>query len=105
MELTDLPALTAKAKEVLAGDVVDFNHRVKFDFGDVGKLFIDGENGIASNEDEEADATLTMKWDNFKKLAEGKLDPAMAFFSGRLKVSGDMFVFEQLKKLLHQFGR
>ena len=62
----DLATLTQKANEaVTAGS--DFNKKVKFDFGDVGKLFIDGANGVADNSDADADATVKVDWDDFVK--------------------------------------
>lgn len=100
----DLAELTAKAKDALEGGVPGFTKKVKFDFGDVGKLLLDGEAGQASNEDGDADATLSLKWDNFIKMAKGEMDPTMAFMQGKLKVSGDMSVAMQLKELMSRFA-
>ena len=36
------------------------------------------------------------------KLAQGQLDPAMAFMSGKLKVEGDMGVAMKLQSLFSQ---
>ncbi|MEM8921558.1 MAG: SCP2 sterol-binding domain-containing protein, partial [Pseudomonadota bacterium] len=79
----DLAALTAKVQEALSGGS-DFDKKVKFNFGDVGKLFIDGAAGSASNDDEDADATITVDFDDFLKLSQGQLDPTMAFMQGKL---------------------
>ena len=99
----DLATLTQKANEaVTAGS--DFNKKVKFDFGDVGKLFIDGANGVADNSDADADATVKVDWDDFVKLASGAMDPTMAFMQGKLKVLGDMSVAMQLQGLLKKLG-
>ncbi|MAI89318.1 SCP2 sterol-binding domain-containing protein [Ponticaulis sp.] len=94
----DLAALTAKANEVLSGGV-DFNKVVKFDFMEAGQLLLNGAQGVASNEDGDADATVTVKWDDFEKLIKGQLDPTMAFMQGKLKVAGDMSVVMQLQSL------
>ena len=99
----DLATLTQKANEaVTAGN--DFNKKVKFDFGDVGKLFIDGANGVADNSDADADATVKVDWDDFVKLASGAMDPTMAFMQGKLKVLGDMSVAMQLQGLMKKLG-
>ncbi|MEM6535421.1 MAG: SCP2 sterol-binding domain-containing protein [Pseudomonadota bacterium] len=98
----DLAELTSKAAAALSSGT-DFSKTVKFDFGDVGKLFIDGANGVANNEDGEADATINVSWDDFTALAEGKLDPTMAFMQGKLKVLGDMSVAMQLNSLVSAF--
>ena len=94
----DLAALTAKVQEALSAGT-GFDKKVKFDFGSVGKLFIDGAAGKASNEDGAADATVSVAFDDFQKLAQGALDPTMAFMQGKLKVAGDMGVAMKLQSL------
>ncbi|MFT3723016.1 MAG: SCP2 sterol-binding domain-containing protein [Hyphomonadaceae bacterium] len=94
----DLAALTARVQSAL-GPGSGFDKKVKFDFGSVGKLFIDGAAGKASNEDGAADATITVAFDDFLKLAQGALDPTMAFMQGKLKVAGDMGVAMKLQSL------
>ena len=99
----DLAELTAKAASaVTAGG--DFTKKVKFDFGDVGKLFIDGVSGTVDNSDNDADATVKVDWDDFQKLAAGEMDPTMAFMQGKLKVAGDMSVAMQLQGLMSKFS-
>lgn len=100
----DFEELTAKAKEAVSGGVDGFTKTVKFDFGDVGKLLVDGAAGTATNDDGDADATVSVNWDNFQKLLSGNMDPAMAFMQGKVKVSGDMSVAMQLQSLLSKFG-
>ena len=99
----DLAELTQKAAAALAGGS-DFTKKVKFDFGDVGKLFIDGAAGLVDNSDSEADATVKVDWDDFAKLAAGQMDPTMAFMQGKLKVLGDMSVAMQLQGLMSKFS-
>ncbi|MCF6329003.1 MAG: SCP2 sterol-binding domain-containing protein [Henriciella sp.] len=99
----DLSELTAKAASaVTAGG--DFTKKVKFDFGDIGKLFIDGSAGQVDNTDSDADATVSVDWEDFKKLAAGEMDPTMAFMQGKLKVAGDMSVAMQLQGLMSKFS-
>ncbi|MBO6689654.1 MAG: SCP2 sterol-binding domain-containing protein [Henriciella sp.] len=100
----DLAELTTKAAAAVAGGDSGFSKKVKFDFGDVGKLFIDGANGVANNDDADADATVKVDWEDFGKLAAGQMDPTMAFMQGKLKVLGDMSVAMQLQTIMSKLG-
>lgn len=95
----DLAELTQKASDALSGGA-DFSKAIKFDFGDVGKLLIDGASRTATNEDGDADATIRVAWDDFIRIAKGEMDPTMAFMQGKLKVEGDMSVAMQLQSLM-----
>jgi putative sterol carrier protein len=97
-----LEELTSKANEAVSAGG-DFKKKVKFDFGDLGKLFIDGAEGKADNSDGDADATIKVDWDDFKKISAGEMDPTMAFMQGKLKVEGDMSVAMQLQSLMSKF--
>ncbi len=99
----DLAQLTARAAEALSGGG-DFKKKVKFDFGSIGKLFIDGVAGTANNSDEKADATIKVDWDDFQKISSGAMDPTMAFMQGKLKVDGDMSVAMQLQSLMKKLA-
>jgi putative sterol carrier protein len=70
---------------------------VKFDFGDDGQVFASGTE--ATTEDSDADCTISVSKDDFIALAEGNLDPMMAFMSGKLKVAGDMSVAMGLQSI------
>lgn len=96
MNLSDV---TNRVQAALASGV-NFDKTVKFDFGSVGKLFIDGAAKQATNDDKPADATVSVDFEDFKKLAQGALDPTMAFMSGKLKVAGDMGVVMKLQSIL-----
>lgn len=94
----DLAELTTRVQGAM-GPGSGFTNKVKFDFGSVGKLFIDGAAAKVSNEDAAADATVTVDFEDFKKLASGALDPMMAYMSGKLKVAGDMAVAMKLQTI------
>lgn len=91
--------LTQRASEAMSNGS-DFDKKVKFDFGDVGKLLIDGVSGTADNSDGDADATIKVAWEDFQKLAAGEMDPTMAFMQGKLKVDGDMSVAMKLQSIM-----
>jgi putative sterol carrier protein len=98
----DLAQVTALFQSAVAG--AGFDKKVKFDFGDVGKLLIDGPAGTASNDDGQADATISLAFDDFLKMKDRQLDPTMAFMQGKLKVAGDMSVAMKLQGLLAKLG-
>ena len=62
---------------------------VKLDFGDDGKIFIDGTQNPPeiSNEDHDADTTLVCSIETFRKIMNGTQDPTMAYMMGKLKIS------------------
>jgi len=70
--------------------------KVKFDFGDAGKIFLDG----VANKVSAADTTIKVKLEDFIDMAGGKLDPTAAFMQGKLKVEGDMGVAMQLQSVM-----
>jgi len=74
--------------------------KVKFDFGDEGKIHLDGGAGKVSNEDAAADTTIKVKLSDFVDMAQGKLDPTSAFMQGKLRVEGDMGVAMQLQTVM-----
>jgi len=75
---------------------------IKFDFGDDGMVRIDGKSSptVIDNEDSDADCTVKVTMDNFIQIAEGNLNPQMAFMTGKLRVEGDMSLAMQLGSIL-----
>lgn len=71
--------------------------RIKFDFGADGVILLDGAAETVTNENAEAETTITMSFANFKKLAKGELNPTMAFMTGKVQVAGDMGLAMQLQ--------
>lgn len=69
-----------------------FGAIIKFDAGADGVVCINGHGEAVTIEqtNAEADTTIMLSRDHLEKLLAGKLNPAMAFMSGKLKVQGDM---------------
>jgi len=83
-----------------AETVVVPGKKVKFDFGDSGKIYLDGAAGKVSQEDAAADTTIKVKLEDFVAMAQGQLDPTAAFMQGKLRVEGDMGVAMQLQSVM-----
>jgi putative sterol carrier protein len=85
------------------GDDSGLGRRVKFDLKGDGIVLIDG--GQVSNDDAPADLTMTLSLADLEAMGEKRLDPMMAFMTGRLKVS-DMNLAMQLQpKMQALFSR
>lgn len=76
--------------------------RVKFDFGDDGRVFVDTTQDppVVSHDDGDADLTLHCALDTFDGILSGTQDPNVAFLMGRLKVQGAMGLAMKLNALL-----
>lgn len=96
-----LDELTNKIKDKV-GTNSGLDATVKFDLGDAGVIFVDGKStpNAVSNEDKDADCTITMTLENFLKLIAGDLDPTTAYMFGKLKIAGSMGVAMKLSKVI-----
>lgn len=90
-------AIAAKMNEALEKSG-GLDKSVKFDFGDDGSVYAHGTSAEVDS-GKEADCTISVDKADFIALAEGNLDPMMAFMSGKLKVAGDMSVAMGLQSI------
>jgi putative sterol carrier protein len=99
--MADLAQVTEHIRAAV-GDNSGLGKTVKLDMGDAGKIFIDGASvpNAVTNEDKPADTTVTVSWDDFIAMSEGKLDGMMAFMQGKIKVNGDMSVAMKLQPIM-----
>jgi len=65
-------------------------------------LIIDGSGNtnVVSQEDREADCTISTSIETLMKMKSGDLNPMMAAMSGKVKISGDMGLAMKLQSLI-----
>ena len=75
---------------------------LKFDCGSDGAIFIDGKSTPNSvrNDAADADCNIGITLENLAAMVKGDLEPATAFMTGKLKVTGDMSVAMRLQRVL-----
>lgn len=76
--------------------------RVKFDFGEEGRLFVDSTQtpALLTQDDAEADVTFECTLGTFEAILAGAQDPSLAFMMGKLKVRGSMGLAMKLNAIL-----
>lgn len=94
----------AQIRQDLADKIVNIDpigKRLKFVLdGDIMLIDGSGESNTMSDQDEEADCTITMSKDTYIKLQQKKIKPMIATLTGKLKVKGDLSLAQKLKKLM-----
>ena len=76
---------------------------LKVDFGEPGSLIIDGSgntNTISDGTGKTADCTVSLSIETLKQLRDHEIEPAAAFFKGRLRVNGDFGLAMKLGPIL-----
>ena len=59
----------------------------------------DGQMEIMEGANDDPTFTLKMNADDYIKMAHGKLNGAMAFMTGKMKISGDRSLAQAMKKI------
>ncbi len=90
-EITEHLRERASKRSALGGKVL-------FDFGKGSYLHLDGtrKNAI-SNEKLPADCTITISQSDFVRLIKGELNPTLAFWSGKMQISGSYLLAMQMQ--------
>lgn len=84
----------------MAASAAPIGSTIKFNLG--GNLIhLDGtgSSNVVSQEDKDAECTISMTSEDFQAMLSGDLNPMMAFMSGKIKIDGDMGVAMQLQSL------
>jgi putative sterol carrier protein len=73
----------------------------KFDIDGSGSWLVDVDDGkvTVTENDGDADCTISTSSETFLKIANGEQNPTAAYMSGKLKVKGDMGQAMKLQKL------
>jgi putative sterol carrier protein len=73
----------------------------KFDIDGSGSWLVDVDDGkvTVTEDDGDADCTISASSETFLKIANGEQNPTAAYMSGKLKVKGDMGQAMKLQKL------
>lgn len=87
--------------EQQAGKLPSLGKSLKFVF-DEGVVHVDmsGDAATVSNEDKEADCTITTSIETLGALRNGELNPMMAVMSGKIKIKGDMGLAMKLQSFI-----
>jgi len=74
--------------------------KIKFDFGD-GCVLIDDTISPpeVSNDNKEADCTITVSNEDFEKILNKEMSSMNAFMSGKMKISGEMHLAMKLSSI------
>ena len=99
--MSDLETITQKISAAV-GENSGLGKIIKIDFGDAGKIMINGASvpNTVTNDDGEAHTTIQIAIDDLMAMAKGTLDPMMAFMTGKMKIQGDMSIAQKLAPLL-----
>ncbi len=92
-----LDELTQKIRDKV-GEDSGLDASIKFVLGDEGVIVIDATvtPNVVTNEDRDAQCTITVSSDDFTAMLGGELDPMAAFMGGKIQVEGDMAVAMKL---------
>ena len=96
-----LESTTAAIGEKLGTDS-GLGATIKFVCPDDGIIYVDGASSpnSVSNDDKDADCTITMSLGDLESMLSGDLNPTAAFMQGKLKVDGDMSVAMKLSSVV-----
>lgn len=95
----DLAAVT-KVFEESAQKAVGIDGALKFVL-DQGIVHVDftGEQPSVTNEDKDADCTITTSIATLEAISSGKQNPMMAVMTGKIKIKGDMGLAMKVQQL------
>ncbi len=77
-------------------------HRIQFDLGADGIIHWDGSQTppVIDNTARAAETTISITLDDLNRLITGRLDPTMAYMTGKLRIQGSMGIAFKMSQLL-----
>jgi Putative sterol carrier protein len=106
--MTDFNALINSLPGMVdAEDIKDLNGRIQFSLtgqggGEWGVVLDDGKVSVNQGMMTESQLTVKTSTEIAEKLLSGKLNPMMAFMTGKIKITGDVALGMKLLNLLKQ---
>lgn len=96
----DLATVTQKVSEKVTNAGESLGSSVKFVMG-TDVVYVDGlaSPNTVTNEDKEADCTISMELDDFNSMLDGEMNAMNAFMGGKMKIDGDMSVAMKLSSI------
>ncbi|WP_077036480.1 SCP2 sterol-binding domain-containing protein [Pelomonas sp. KK5] len=96
----DMQAITAALAAKAAASSSSLDATLKFDCGDEGIVYLDGNAtpNAVDNVDRPADCTVKISRDNLAALLAGTLNPMNGFMTGKIRIDGDMGVAMKLSR-------
>ena len=96
----ELKEITKKIKNMSEKNSGKIESKFKFVLDD-GCIYIDDTVSPPniSNDNIEADCTITINNENFKKLLDKEIDSMQAFMTGKMKIDGEMTVAMKLSSI------
>ena len=97
MNLNDI---TEKIRKLSNDNSGSIEAKIKFDFGDGCVLINDTVSPPeVSNNNEDADCTITVSNEDFEKILNKEMSSMNAFMSGKMKISGEMHLAMKLSSI------
>ncbi len=97
MNLNDITEKIRKLSNENSGSI---EAKIKFDFSDCCVLINDTVSPPeVSNNNEDADCTITVSIEDFEKILNKEMSSMNAFMSGKMKISGEMHLAMKLSSI------